>query len=534
MFFKNFNLRETYIFYLILIFYFFFNLYQLRFNHWSSMMDHDFYILYNSLLISSGLEQEGRDHPAFTTFLLHGYTYKIVNLFQSNFSTNIDEILDSNKMNETFQFYIQVSRVINYFINFFLFLSFLKLIQLLKIKKEIIFVASIIFLVSNWFSLSFFSLRSENLSLLFVILSIIFVIKTDKIELKNYFFVGIFFLLSMFTKIQVIFFITFLVFFITTNINNEKRISNQYLFSRINVNYLIYSLILIIFCYLVFQLKIQEFVRFEKNKYLDLFVFVLSFMIIGIYFFVTSKFKIYLLKEKFILLSMVLHGFIFGFLTILLFDFLNIIPVNDFIYLRITNPIHYLSEMEAMFANGLININFILKTILEILSSYSESLMELFLLLTLIVLTLKKYFYNKDFSVSYLLSLLAIFLLITLIYGLRPRLNYHLYYTFCYLIVLAVSLNYFNLRHIRFISLIFVFIFLFNNDLLKSYSIPSESRVSSYVKIFERKNLMIDICKEFRFKVKSEQIDATLAYLIYWHNKFDNKKINSLCVELKI
>ena len=53
-------------------------------------------------------------------------------------------------------------------------------------------------------------------------------------------------------------------------------------------------------------------------------------------------------------------------------------------------------------------------------------------------------------------------------------------------------------------------------------------------KIFERKNLMIDICKEFRFKVKSEQIDATLAYLIYWHNKFDNKKINSLCVELKI
>jgi len=257
-------------------------------------------------------------------------------------------------------------------------------------------------------------------------------------------------------------------------------------------------------------------------------------MIIGIYFFVTSKFKIYLLKEKFILLSMVLHGFIFGFLTILLFDFLNIIPVNDFIYLRITNPIHYLSEMEAMFANGLININFILKTILEILSSYSESLMELFLLLTLIVLTLKKYFYNKDFSVSYLLSLLAIFLLITLIYGLRPRLNYHLYYTFCYLIVLAVSLNYFNLRHIRFISLIFVFIFLFNNDLLKSYFIPSESRVSSYVKIFERKNLMIDICKEFRFKVKSEQIDATLAYLIYWHNKFDNKKINSLCVELKI
>jgi hypothetical protein len=531
MLFKNIDLKKTYILYFILIFYFFFNIYQLDLSHWSSMMDHDFYILYNSLLVSSGLEQEGRDHPAFTTFLLHGYTYKILNIFQNSFSTNIDVILNSNKINETFEFYFKVSRTVNFFINFFLFLSFLKLVKLLKIKENISFLVCIIFLISNWFSLSFFSLRSENLSLLFILLSMIFIIKNEEIELKNYFFAGIFFLLSMFTKIQVIFFITFLIFFIGNNISSEKRIKNQFLFSKININYLIHSLIFILLFYLVFQLKIQEFSRFEKNKFLDLFVFFSGFTFIGIYFFITSNFNFYLLKEKFILLSIVLLGFIFGLSILVLFDALNIIPINDFIYLRITNPIHYMSEFESIYANGIINMKFILTTIFKILKSYNQNLIELFLLLMVIIFTIKNNFYKKNFYISHVLSLLTIFFLITFINSLRPSLNYHLYYTFCYLIVLGVSLNYLEPKYTKFCSLLFILIFLFNNDFLKSYFIPL---TDNYVKIFERKNLMVDICKEFRFEIKSKQYDSTLFYLKYWHNKFDDEKINSLCKELGI
>ena len=48
MLFKDIDLKKTYILYFILTFHFFFNIYQLNFSHWSSMMDHDFYILYNS------------------------------------------------------------------------------------------------------------------------------------------------------------------------------------------------------------------------------------------------------------------------------------------------------------------------------------------------------------------------------------------------------------------------------------------------------------------------------------------------------
>ena len=62
-------------------------------------------IIYNSLLISSGYEQEYRDHPAFLTFLIHGFVFKFLSFFQSNYPANIDQILDSSKIDETFQFY---------------------------------------------------------------------------------------------------------------------------------------------------------------------------------------------------------------------------------------------------------------------------------------------------------------------------------------------------------------------------------------------------------------------------------------------
>ena len=86
--------------FLILFIYFFLNIYQLNSQHWSSLMDHDFYILYNSLLVSSGLEQEGRDHPAFTTFFLYGTIFNLIDLFQSSYFSDIDKILSSSKIDK--------------------------------------------------------------------------------------------------------------------------------------------------------------------------------------------------------------------------------------------------------------------------------------------------------------------------------------------------------------------------------------------------------------------------------------------------
>ena len=172
--------------FLILILYFFLNIYQINSQHWSSLMDHDFYILYNSLLVSSGLEQEGRDHPAFTTFFLYSSIFNLIDLFQNSYLSDIDKILSSSNIDESIQFYFHVSRITNFFINFLLFISFYYLFKNLDIKKEIIYSVLIIFLISSWYSLSFYSLRSENLSLLFINLSLIFILNKKNIVINSF------------------------------------------------------------------------------------------------------------------------------------------------------------------------------------------------------------------------------------------------------------------------------------------------------------------------------------------------------------
>ena len=142
-----------------------------------------------------------------------------------------------------------------------------------------------------------------------------------------------------------------------------------------------------------------------------------------------------------------------------------------------------------------------------------------------------KFYNQKKFDISYTFSLLAIFFLIVFINGLRPSINYHLYYTFCYLIVFATSINNFDKKYINFFCYSVLLLFVFNNTLFKSYYEKTGDR---YTKIFERKNLMIDICKEFRFNTKSVYYDGTLTYLKYWHKKFDNKMIDSVCKEIQI
>ena len=97
-------------FYLILL-----NLFQLSDQHWSSMLDLDIVMIYNSLLISSGIEQEYRDHPAYTTFLLLGGIFKFLSLFFENFT--IEEVLSSENIDKNLQLFC-----IKLFLKFFIIL----------------------------------------------------------------------------------------------------------------------------------------------------------------------------------------------------------------------------------------------------------------------------------------------------------------------------------------------------------------------------------------------------------------------------
>jgi len=191
----------------IVFFYFFLLSFSQFYNqHWTSILDQDPIIIYNSLLISSGFEQEYRDHPAYTTFLILGGIFKLLSIFFENFKLN--ELLLSDNIDQKFQLLFYISRIINTFCIFLSIFLLSKILEELKTKK----ITSIICIMFASFFLATYELlyliRSEIISLMLLLVSIYYFLKFIKKENLIYsIFCGIFFALAILAKVQIIFLI---------------------------------------------------------------------------------------------------------------------------------------------------------------------------------------------------------------------------------------------------------------------------------------------------------------------------------------
>lgn len=513
----NYKKKKFYFIGIVLVSLFLINAYQISTQHWSARLDHDFYILYNSLLISSGYEQQGIDHPAFTTFLIHGGIFKLLSFFQEKHSSNIDVILNSKHINDTLQYYFAVARITNYFINISLIFLFYHFLNLLNLKKNIIFFTCIILSFSQWYTLSFFQIRSEILSLVFFTISMIFILSQKRDVILNYFIAGIFLALAMLTKIQIIFFFAFPLLLLPFFCLKNDYLKRPGIKSKVLDNYFIYSFAMGIICYIVFQILIQEYPRFEKNKFLDLFFVLFSSLILLSYYLIFNKFNYDLFKRNVVLLSSILNGFVFliGFLFFL--DFVNLLQINNFIFLRISNPIHYLSEYQYMFAGGAINVHFLVKSFIEIFTSYIFSKLELIVLLLIIFLTIRKNYNKNNHYLKYIGIVFLVFVLNTAVSSFRPAGQYHTYYAYCYLVVIALCVNDFKCKYSKYFMYSVFFLFVYNNFY---------GNITNHQSSFNTKIALIKICDEFK---SNEQSKPTITYLKYWHNKFDDNAIKMLC-----
>ena len=159
------------------------NLFQLSEQHWSSMLDQDIKMMYNSLLISSGIEQEYRDHPAYTTFLFLGGIFKFLSIFFDNFT--IQEIFESENIDENLQTFFIIGRILNSFYIFLVAFVLFNILKELNIKKNIcIYIIFLLLIFQDTYELLFL-IRSEVLSILMILLFFYFLF--SKIH-TNYFF----------------------------------------------------------------------------------------------------------------------------------------------------------------------------------------------------------------------------------------------------------------------------------------------------------------------------------------------------------
>ena len=104
--------KENIFFVLLLLYFFLMSAFQATDNHWSARIDQDIFLIYNSLLIYSGFEQDYLDHPAYSTFLILGGVYKILSFLTSHglsISTSTKSAAYPSLMNPLFSTWKQIA-----------------------------------------------------------------------------------------------------------------------------------------------------------------------------------------------------------------------------------------------------------------------------------------------------------------------------------------------------------------------------------------------------------------------------------------
>ena len=341
------------IFLSILFLYFFsLNIYQMHDQHWTAMLDQDIKIIYNSLLISSGFEQEYRDHPAYTTFMILGSIFKICSIFFDNFTIN--ETLGSTSIDKEFQKLFYIARIINsLYVFLIVFLTYKILIEL-KISQSLSILATSLALFFLPFYELLFLLRSEIVSVSMFLFSFYFFIKfLNNHKIFYIILTGLFFCLAMLAKIQVIFLylllmvaIPFLIKHLNSSVKFNRLIKTNNLLGLSKI-----VLFLSFFLYILTQIILSKFFLNELNDPAfsllhneDLFL--LLFFIAFYFIFIKLLSKYYLINSNQIIVSlgMIFSGFVLGLLFVLFLDVINIIPFHDLNLLRLTNPIKLMTN----------------------------------------------------------------------------------------------------------------------------------------------------------------------------------------------
>ncbi len=489
--------KHLYLFLLLpLLIFLLISIYQSHFFHWSAVLDQDIMIIYNSLLISSGIEQEYRDHPGYTTFVIYGFFIKAFSIINPNIISNINDLINSKDPNEDIQNLYFFCRIINVFINYFLIFFLYKTLIKIKLSEKLAILSCGILIVSGWFTESFFYLRNENLSIIFFLVSLIFQIKF--FESRN----AIYILLSKITK-----------------------------FTKNNDLFLLLIYIVVIITYTILQIKLQSYERFDKIRYFDLILILLFNLFILIFFFISNNFNFKKLKLPIVFLSLYFIGYGSSILFTVFFDSIGLIKLNYYILLRLINPFHYMVEFHVsdypdLYDNVKVGLYYFYNLFLIAFSKLDYNNIKILILLGILIFSLKydSLLNSKNKKNKYQKKILIVSGIISIIFIMNLRGFLYYYETFVVVpYILAVSYYLKNFQKEKFIILIQSFLiiyFAYCNFYLK------EKRKYPFSYYFSNQSSLNLICDND--KIFYQDISYK-SFLQYYHNKFDDNFIKKLC-----
>ena len=335
---NNFTVYLYYFFVFVIII--LINIFQIYDQHWMEIPDSDFNIIYNSLIMGSGYNQETWDHPGFFNYFILSLTIKFISLI-SNFNYNIDTILGSEKIDLYFQNVFYTARILQIIYAISIIAIFHLILKRFNFENKIIIPSNIILVSSTFFWQTIFDIRPELISILFFLISIIIYLNfLDTKKRILLIFLGIVLSCLLLTKVQnmlllpIYFFLYFIYF-------QRKKLDNF----NLGYNYLerVISFLSIIAFILLFS-----YISYKNYTYLETYFVFLDFaVIISIFIFLLlltdlrkeNNFIKYFLPSLFY----VGCGFVLSILFFIIFDRLNIVKFHFFAnFSVISNPFYHM------------------------------------------------------------------------------------------------------------------------------------------------------------------------------------------------
>ncbi len=529
----NFQFKNLQIFFLIIlsILLFSISIHQTQYFHWSAALDQDIVVMYNSLLISSGIEQEYRDHPAYTTFFIHGLVIKIFSFFNLGPISHINDLINSNNPDEELQKLFLFCRNINIAINISLVLLLYKSIISLKCSEISALLGTSILVVSGWFTESLFYLRSENLSIIFFLFSLICLVNFfQNTNLFNIILGGFFFGVAMLTKIQIIFLFVFFLMIYFYKINEKIYKKDIVKFSENYDKFFLVFYILFFIFYLALQFKLQTFERFEKIKNLDLILFLAFNFFVLSYVLIRNKFNFVKFKLFLIFLSLFFLGFSLTIISTLFFDIIGFVKLNYFILLRLTNPFHYMIEFHvgdhlSLYNDAKVNLTYFYNLFHIAISKFDYNFLKLIILLLILIFSvkIKEDETIKLFSQKSIIKYLIFFGILSIIFIMNLRGFIYYYETLVivpYILGMSYFLKNFTKLNLVIINCLVLIYFSYCNFFLQ------EKRKYPFDYYFTKQTSMHLICDEDQIFYEKY---SYVYFLQYYQNRFSDEFILRLC-----
>lgn len=446
-----------------------FNYFQSLSQHWSTVIDFDLTVIYNSLQVISGQDQDFREHPGYSQFIIYGIFFKILALIDGSIIENVDQLLQAKNINVSIGKLFIIARFVNVIFLLLTIMFFSKICKLFEIKNELILFGAVSLAISKTGISSLLILRADIIAVTFMLGTFYYILSFIKLEQKLYklLMASFFLVLALLAKIQIIILLIFILAIIPFLVKNEynEKFNQSIIYRYSDVYLVIYSLIFI--SYLGLQYFIYNHPRFEDQNYIDVFIFIFFNFIYFVYLFFINLNKKNLIKITFSILILLLLGVILSLGFLLLLSYFEILKLSPYILLRLTNPFYYLKVYSPLSVSE-IELSFIANFVSFMLSGLRIDIKGILVLIVFISYTLRKDLYNhkkKDFEYKIIFFISIMIILFS--FNLRYNITYEMYYLPFYYLLINMCLK--DFKKLYLILSITIIFFANNHLFFKTY-----------------------------------------------------------------